>query len=62
MITIVLDGRYLVIAGVALNLIGLFAVFVTDSGYIDDDIYHYILYLLIVAATMLVVIGITILW
>lgn len=27
MITIVLDGRYLVIAGAILNLIGLFAVF-----------------------------------
>ena len=62
MITIVLDGRYLVLAGVILNLIGLFAVFVTDPGYIKDDIDHYILYLLIVAATVLVVIGIAILW
>ena len=62
MITIVLDGRYLVMAGVILNLIGLFAVFMTDSGYIEDDIDHYILYLLIVAATVLVVIGIAILW
>ena len=42
MITIVLDGRYLVIAGAILNLIVLFAVFMTDSGYIEDDIYHYI--------------------
>ena len=62
MITIVLDGRYLVIAGAILNLIGLFAVFMTDSGYIEDDIYHYILYLLVVAATMLVVVGISIIW
>lgn len=62
MITIVLDGRYLVIAGAILNLIGLFAVFMTDSGYIEDDIYHYILYLLIVAATMLVTVGISIMW
>lgn len=62
MITIVLDGRYLVMAGVILNQIGLFAVFMTDSGYIEDDIDHYILYLLIVAATVLVVIGIAILW
>lgn len=62
MITIVLDGRYLVMAGAILNLIGLFAVFMTDSGYIEDDIDHYILYLLIVAATVLVVIGIAILW
>lgn len=38
MITIVLDGRYLVIAGAILNLIGLFAVFMTDSGYIENDI------------------------
>ena len=58
MITIVLDGRCLVIAGAILNLIGLFAVFMTDSGYIEDDINHYILYLLIVAATMLVIVGI----
>lgn len=62
MITIVLDGRYLVMAGAILNLIGLFAVFMTDSGYIEDDVDHYILYLLIVAATVLVVIGIAILW
>lgn len=62
MITIVLDGRYLVIAGAILNLIGLYAVFITDSGYMEDDIDHYILYLLIVAATVLVVIGIAILW
>lgn len=62
MITIVLDGRYLVIAGAILNLIGLFAVFMTDSGYIENDIYHYILYLLIVAATMLVIVGISIMW
>ena len=55
MITIVLDGRYLVIAGAILNLIGLFAVFMTDSGYIEDDIYHYISYLL-------VVVGISIMW
>lgn len=34
----------------------------TDSGYIEDDIYHYLLYLLIVAATMLVIVGISILW
>ena len=45
-----------------LNLIGLFAVFMTDSGYIEDDIYHYISYLLVVAATMLVVVGISIMW
>lgn len=31
MITIVLDGRYLAMAGAILNLIGLFAVFMTDS-------------------------------
>lgn len=62
MITIVLDGRYLAMAGAILNLIGLFAVFMTDSGYTEDDIYHYLLYLLIVAATMLVVVGISILW
>lgn len=62
MITIVLDGRCLVIAGAILNLIGLFAVFMTDSGYIEDDINHYILYLLIVAATMLVIVGIGIRW
>ena len=62
MITIVLDGRYLVMAGAILNLIGLFAVFITDSGYMEDDVDHYILYLLIVAATVLVVIGIAILW
>nr|UVX75349.1 MAG: hypothetical protein [Bacteriophage sp.]UVX80761.1 MAG: hypothetical protein [Bacteriophage sp.]UVY38332.1 MAG: hypothetical protein [Bacteriophage sp.] len=62
MITIVLDGRCLVIAGAILNLIGLFAVFMTDSGYIEDDINHYILYLLIVAATMLVIVGIGIMW
>lgn len=62
MITIVLDGRYLVIAGAILNLIGLFAVFMTDSGYIENDINHYILYLLIVAATMLVIVGISIMW
>ena len=49
-------------AGAILNLIGLFAVFMTDSGYIEDDIYHYLLYLLIVAATMLVIVGISILW
>lgn len=30
MITIVLDGRYLVITGAILNLMGLFAVFMTD--------------------------------
>ena len=62
MITIVLDGRYLVIAGAILNLIGLFAVFMTDSGYIENHINHYILYLLIVAATMLVIVGISIMW
>lgn len=62
MITIVLDGRYLVIAGAILNLIGLFAVFMTDSRYIENDIKHYILYLLIVAATMLVIVGISIMW
>lgn len=62
MITIVLDGRYLVMAGAILNLIGMLAVLITDSGYIEDDIDHYILYLLIVAATVLVVIGIAILW
>ena len=62
MITIVLDGRYLVMAGAILNLIGLFAVFMTDNGYVKDDIYHYLLYLLIVAATMLVIVGISILW
>lgn len=62
MITIVLDGRYLVIAGAILNLIGLFAVFMTDSRYIENDINHYILYLLIVAATMLVIVGISIMW
>lgn len=62
MITIVLDGRHLVIAGVILNLIGLFAVFMTDSGYTEDNIDHYILYLLIVAATMLVIVGISIMW
>lgn len=62
MITIVLDGRYLVMAGAILNLIGLFAVFMTDNGYVEDDIYHYLLYLLIVAATMLVIVGISILW
>lgn len=62
MITIILDGRYLVVAGAILNLIGLFAVFMTDQGYIEDDIYHYLLYLLIVAATMLVIVGISITW
>ena len=62
MITIVLDGRHLVIAGVILNLIGLFAVFMTDSGYTEDNIDHYILYLLVVAATMLVIVGISIMW
>lgn len=62
MITIVLDGRYLVMAGAILNLIGMFAVFMTDNGYVEDDIYHYLLYLLIVAATMLVIVGISILW
>lgn len=62
MITIVLDGRYLVMAGAILNLIALFAVFMTDNGYVEDDIYHYLLYLLIVAATMLVIVGISILW
>lgn len=62
MITIVLDGRCLVIAGAILNLIGLFAVFMTDSGYTEDNIDHYILYLLIVAATMLVIVGISIMW
>lgn len=62
MITIVLDGRYLVIAGAILNLIGLFAVFMTDSGYTEDNIDHYILYLLIVAATMLIIVGISIMW
>lgn len=62
MITIVLDGRHLVMAGAILNLIGLFAVFMTDSGCIKDDIYHYLLYLLIAAATMLVIVGISILW
>lgn len=62
MITIVLDGRYLVIAGAILNLIGMFAVFMTDSGYTEDNIDHYILYLLIVAATMLVIVGISIMW
>ena len=62
MITIVLDARHLVMAGAILNLIGLFAVFMTDSGYIKDDIYHYLLYLLIAAATMLVIVGISILW
>lgn len=62
MITIVLDGRYLVMAGAILNLIVLFAVFMTDNGYVEDDIYHYLLYLLIVAATMLVIVGISILW
>ena len=62
MITIVLDGRYLVTAGVILNLVGLFAVFMTDSGYLEDDINHYLLYLLIVIATMLVIAGISVLW
>lgn len=62
MITIVLDGRHLVIAGAILNLIGLFAVFMTDSGYTEDNIGHYILYLLVVAATMLVIVGISIMW
>lgn len=62
MVTIVLDGRYLVIAGAILNLIGLFAVFMTDSGYIEDDIDHYISYLLVVAATILVIVGISIMW
>lgn len=62
MITIVLDGRHLVIAGAILNLIGLLAVFMTDSGYTEDNIDHYILYLLIVAATMLVIVGISIIW
>ena len=62
MITIVLDGRRLVIAGAILNLIGLFAVFMTDSGYTEDNIDHYILYLLVVAATMLVIVGISIMW
>ena len=62
MITIVLDGRHLVIAGAIFNLIGLFAVFMTDSGYTEDNIGHYILYLLIVAATMLVIVGISIMW
>ena len=62
MITIVLDGRFLVIAGAILNLIGLFAVFMTDSGYIEDDIDHYISYLLVVAATILVIVGISIMW
>lgn len=62
MITIVLDGRYLVMAGAILNLIGSFAVFMTDNGYVENDIYHYLLYLLIVAATMLVIVGISILW
>lgn len=62
MITIILDGRYLVVAGAILNLIGLFAVFMTDQGYIEDDIYHYLLYLLIVAATMLVIVDISITW
>ena len=51
MITIVLDGRHLVIAGAILNLIGLFAVFMTDSGYTEDNIDHYILYLLVVASS-----------
>ena len=58
MITIVLDGRHLVIAGA----IGLFAVFMTDSGYTEDNIDHYILYLLVVAATMFVIVGISIMW
>lgn len=62
MITIVLDGRYLVMIGAILNLIGMFAVFMTDSGYIEDGIYHYMLYLLNVVATMLVIVGISILW
>lgn len=62
MITIVLDGRYMVMAGVILNLFGMFAVFMTDPGYIEDDICHYLLYLLIVAATALVIAGIAILW
>lgn len=62
MITIVLDGWHLVIAGAILNLIGLFAVFMTDSGYTEDNIDHYILYLLVVAATMLVIVGISIMW
>lgn len=34
----------------------------TDSEYIENDINHYILYLLIVAATMLVIVGISIMW
>lgn len=34
----------------------------TDSGYTEDNIDHYILYLLVVAATMLVIVGISIMW
>lgn len=61
MITIVLYGRYLVMAGAILNLIGFFAVFLTDPGCIEDGVWHYIWYLLIVAATILVIVGISIL-
>lgn len=62
MITIVLDGRYLVMAGAILNLIGMLAVLVTDSGNAESNFLHYAMYLMLVVATGLVVIGITILW
>lgn len=62
MITIALDGRYLVTAGIILNLIGMFAVFMTDSGYMEDEAFHYSLYFLMVIATGLIVAGIAIVW
>ena len=62
MITIVLDGRYLVMAGAILNLIGMLAVLMTDSGNVENNFLHYAMYLTLVVATGLAVIGIIILW
>lgn len=62
MITIILDGRYLVVSGVILNVIGMLTVLVTDPGNASDDFWHYMLYLLILFGTGLVMLGIFIVW
>ncbi len=58
MITIILDGRYLVVSGVILNVIGMLTVLMTDSGNASDDFWHYMLYLLILLGTGLVMLDI----
>lgn len=62
MVTIVLDGRYLVLIGIVLNLVGLYFVMMADQVYVEDDPGHYMLYLIPVLATVLIMCGIVAIW